>query len=643
MIVPRTGHGRELWPVLLLLLVAVIVPTVCVLWFMKEAMRNERLAVRQKIENAYRSQLDTVVGELKTYWEDKEKALAEAESDTAAPEIFANLVTDGVCDSVIIYDSSGRLRYPSSAQIPSATEEHESLEWGEAGRLEYEQNSPAAAAVAYAKIAEQATDLSLPARALQAQARCLAKTGQKQAAVEILAVTLADAKYRDAKDTNGRLIVPNAQLFALQLIDDPTHSDYKRTLELVVLQLTNYSDPGLPSSQRRFLMKELQALVPDCPPFPTLAAENLAADYLESNPRLPAAIYLMPTPLPDLWQLASPNKTVVALFRQQSIVSDMQALVETQISLTGASLKILPPTNERPHPAPFLAVPIGEQLSNWQLALYLEGPDPFAATADKRIASYLWTGILVIVVIAMLALLLARYVSRQMRLTRLKNDLIATVSHELKTPLSSMRVLVDTLLEGRCRNTQQEREYLHLIAKENVRLSRLIDNFLTFSRMERHKQAFEFTDVRVEEIVREAQDAVRDRCESPGCRFDVDIAANLPIITGDRDALITVILNLLDNAYKYSEDDKHIALRAYAADANVCLEVEDNGAGLSPRAIKKIFDRFYQVDQSLSRETGGCGLGLSIVKFIVDAHGGKIDVKSQVGKGSTFTVKLPIT
>ena len=161
--------------------------------------------------------------------------------------------------------------------------------------------------------------------------------------------------------------------------------------------------------------------------------------------------------------------------------------------------------------------------------------------------------------------------------------------------------------------------------------------------MERRKQAFEFADVRVEEIVREAQDAVRERFEAPGCRFDVEIAPNLPMITGDRDALITVILNLLDNAYKYSEDDKHIVLRAYAADANVCLEVEDNGAGLSPRAIKKIFDRFYQVDQSLSRETGGCGLGLSIVKFIVDAHGGKIDVKSQVEKGSTFTVKLPIT
>jgi signal transduction histidine kinase len=115
------------------------------------------------------------------------------------------------------------------------------------------------------------------------------------------------------------------------------------------------------------------------------------------------------------------------------------------------------------------------------------------------------------------------------------------------------------------------------------------------------------------------------------------------MITGDQDALVTVLLNLLDNAFKYSADEKHIVLRAYAADKNICLEVEDNGVGLSRRAVKKIFDRFYQVDQSLSRETGGCGLGLSIVKFIIDAHKGKIDVESQPGKGSTFTVKLPVT
>lgn len=642
MIVPKTGHGRELWPVLLLLLVAVIVPTLCVLWFMKQAMRNERLAVRQKIEDAYRPQLDKVVERLETYWQEKVKALAEVDPAVEAPETFASLVKNGVCDSAIIYDSSGQLRYPAAAQMPTVEQEDNSAEWVKAGQLEYGQNNPSAAAEAYAKIAEQSTDASIVARALQARARCLTKAGQTEAAIKILTDTLTDTKYGDANDTNGRLIVPNAELFALRLMDDPAHPGYKKTVELLVGRLMDYSDSAMPSNQRRFLMGQLQTLVPDCPPFPTLNAENLAADYLESNPQIPNGLSLMHTRLPELWQLASADKTVIALFSQQRIVSDMQSLINDQISLTNASAEILLPAKEPLWPLPFLTIPAGKYLPNWQLALHLEGPDPFAAAADKQIASYLWTGMLVIVVISILALVLARHVGRQMKLTRLKSDLIATVSHELKTPLSSMRVLVDTLLEGRCRDGHQEREYLQLIAKENVRLSRLIDNFLTFSRMERNKKAFEFADVGVDDIIRAAQDAVRDRFESPGCHFDVEIAPNLPTITADQDALVTVLLNLLDNAFKYSADEKHIVLRAYAANGTICLEVEDNGVGLSRRAVRKIFDRFYQVDQSLSRETGGCGLGLSIVKFIVDAHGGTIAVSSQPGKGSTFTVKLPI-
>ena len=339
--------------------------------------------------------------------------------------------------------------------------------------------------------------------------------------------------------------------------------------------------------------------------------------------------------------MGTPDKVIVALFREESFLDNMQSLAEPDVPLPGVSVKLLPAQAKQPARESFLSVPAGEYLPEWQLALYLEGPDPFAAAADRQIAAYLWTGLLVAVAIGLSALLAGRYLLRQMKLTRLKNDFIAAVSHELKTPLSSMRVLVDTLLEGHYQSGQQASEYLQLVAKENERLSRLIDNFLAFSRMERNKRAFEFAGVAPGEIVTAAADVVRGKFESQGCRFDVQIAEDLPTITADRDALATVLLNLLDNAYKYSGDNRQIALRAYAAGGGVCLEVEDNGVGMSRRAIRKIFDRFYQVDRSLSRSAGGCGLGLSIVKFIVDAHGGSIEAKSQPGEGSTFTVRLP--
>ena len=233
-------------------------------------------------------------------------------------------------------------------------------------------------------------------------------------------------------------------------------------------------------------------------------------------------------------------------------------------------------------------------------------------------------------------------VGRQIKLSRLKNDFIATVSHELKTPLASMRVLADTLLEGSYEDQKQTKEYLELICKENKRLSGLIDNFLTFSRMERNKQAFEMVRTSPAAIARAAAEAVRTEFSQSPCKFDVNINDDLPDVLADRDAIVTVLVNLLDNAYKYSYDDKHIELNVFAQDRSVCFRVSDNGIGMSRRAARNIFKRFYQVDRSLSRHAQGCGLGLSIAKFIIEAHKGTISVDSEPGKGSTFTVKLPV-
>jgi len=122
----------------------------------------------------------------------------------------------------------------------------------------------------------------------------------------------------------------------------------------------------------------------------------------------------------------------------------------------------------------------------------------------------------------------------------------------------------------------------------------------------------------------------------------MDLPGDLPHVRADRDAIVTVILNLLDNAWKYSGDIKAIQVRAYPVDGSVFIDVSDNGVGMSRREMNRIFDKFYQVDQTLARKASGCGLGLSIVKFILDAHGGAITVKSQPGKGSTFTIQLPV-
>jgi signal transduction histidine kinase len=203
-----------------------------------------------------------------------------------------------------------------------------------------------------------------------------------------------------------------------------------------------------------------------------------------------------------------------------------------------------------------------------------------------------------------------------------------------------MRVLVDSLLEDQSLNPTKTRDYLQLIAGENLRLSRLIENFLTFSRIERNRQSFEFSQTRPANVIQSAVQAARERFQ-PDCDLKVEISPELPPVYADEDALVTVLLNLLDNAYKYTPSDKRIVVQAYPENGQVVFAVQDNGIGIAPRDQKRIFRRFFQVDRRLARETGGVGLGLSIVEFIVRAHGGAVLVKSQSGAGSTFAVRLP--
>ncbi len=288
----------------------------------------------------------------------------------------------------------------------------------------------------------------------------------------------------------------------------------------------------------------------------------------------------------------------------------------------------------------FMSLDLDPFFPGWKVDLYFFAGTFNEATKRQKII-YIWTAALVILVMLIVSGLAGKVMVKQARINRLKNDFVATVSHELKTPLASMRVLIDTIIEGNYRDQSQVREYLELVAKENKRLTGLIDNFLTFSRMERNKHAFNIVSTDAGEIAEDAAEAVRTRFEQNGNTLKITVDADAGEIKADHDAMVTVLVNLLNNAWKYSGDDKKIALNVYRKDGVVNFEVSDNGVGMNKRVVRKMFDRFYQADSSLARKAEGCGLGLSIVKFIVDAHSGTIEVESEAGKGTVFTVSLP--
>jgi signal transduction histidine kinase len=289
--------------------------------------------------------------------------------------------------------------------------------------------------------------------------------------------------------------------------------------------------------------------------------------------------------------------------------------------------------------------PLGANLGRWRLGLLATAGDPFNETSQQRQAVHVWIAILVVAVTCVLAWLLAGILRRRLRLAQLKNDLVATVSHELKTPLASIRLLVDTLLEADGKPADknspvQVREYLQLIAQENARLTRLIDNFLTFSRMERGMQNFDFQVIDLQEVNSQAAAVFREHWPDADSCLQIEEGPQA-FVLGDLDSLVTAVGNLLENAWKYSDEQKQIVLSASSNGERATIAVRDNGIGLPPRAASHVFDRFFQVDQRVARTQGGCGLGLSIVQAIIQAHGGEAQVESQLGVGSTFTLCMP--
>lgn len=617
---------------------AALVPVLCMLWFMTIALRNERLAVQQRLTEVYQTHLVSVQRQITAHWKNRQNAL-EVSANGSAAEQFLAIVRADLADSAVIYNPTGKTLYPTPNAPSSEIAAPDPADWTAACDWEFRRTNYPSAAETYGLIARTTTDLSLKAKALQSQARCLVKAGQSDPAVAILSQMSQDASLAAAASDHGTLIVPNAQLLLLKLLADPASALFQRTAAALAERLANYRDSALSSSQRRFLMEEMRALAPAVAHFPTLLAEQLAADYLEQDPAWPLESNLQPAGKAGLWRLTSSSRTAVALLHEDRLRTEIQAF---SLALSNAAVILLPPGESPAAMRLFPPIEAGEMLPGWRLALSFTGPNPIEATSARETRVHFWGGLLSMLFIALVAMAAGRYVAAQMRLARLKNDLVSTVSHELRTPLSSMQAIVDTLLAGRYRDPQQLRTYLSLLTHENQRLSHLIENFLSFTRLEQHRQRFQFAPLRIENLVQDSIAALQDRYPLAADCVQAEIPPGLPDVRGDLEALTTVLINLLDNAWKYTETTKQIAVRARLEDGAVLLAVTDNGIGLTDQQSRHVFDRFYQADQGLSRQVGGCGLGLSIVQSIVKAHGGSVAIASEPGKGSTFTVRLPL-
>src|SRR6266568_5405912 len=275
------------------------------------------------------------------------------------------------------------------------------------------------------------------------------------------------------------------------------------------------------------------------------------------------------------------------------------------------------------------------------LATKYHGTSIQALSSHFLQTSYLILGCLTIFMVGGIALSY-RSVSKEVALAKLKSDFVSNVSHELRTPLSLIRLYAETLEMGRLNNPDKYQEYYRIIRKESERLTTLINNILDFSKIEAGKKAYDFRETDVAELVRTTLDSYRYQIEQNGFAFEECIEENLPKIKADREAIARSLLNLVNNAVKYSSDEKSLAVRVSRRNGSVNMEVIDKGIGIPRPEQEKIFEKFYRVSDPLVHNTKGSGLGLSLVRHVVDAHGGRVWVESVPGKGSKFSIELPI-
>ncbi len=231
-------------------------------------------------------------------------------------------------------------------------------------------------------------------------------------------------------------------------------------------------------------------------------------------------------------------------------------------------------------------------------------------------------------------------ITEEKRVEAIKKDFVANVSHELRTPLASIKGYSETLLDEGLGDSDNSKEFLRIIDKHATRMSRLIDDLLILSRLESQQISVECAPLDMGELIGLSITTFSKQARDKGIELASEVSGELPSALGDRDRLEQVLVNLLDNAIKYTPAGGSVKVSAYIEDGSIRIDVADTGIGIPPKDMPRIFERFYRVDKARSRELGGTGLGLAIVKHIMQVHGNRVWVESELGKGSRFSFTL---
>ncbi len=634
--------------VALLFVLAVFVPSLVLAWLAVRSLRDQQFVLERQQSLLLQGLADRLARDAETYLDDRQRefvAQVETLMAESSPADLSRRFDDSIrktwplADVGFVVTLSGNLLSPSPWGRPDARSFciANSAFLGNREAVEVYWNTPKGS-INLSRLDEKASTVATPnqMRAQQptSQSQQFSTVDQVQQPVQQAQV----AQQVEQQDAN--LLKNNSYQ-----VKNP-----KRVVTPQQAILPQYGPGGQPTQQKEAADNESSKVAAAEAEFRQLigeSSEGTLARFVDNKlklmfwyrpPRDPSLVFGAQLQLPKLIADLRPVVHVEAPLHEEVCVALLDD-VARPLAVSHASFQ--PVSWKRP----FVATEIGESLPHWEMAVYLL--DPSKLTQSARTLT-LTIGLLVTVLVLAIGVggwLLVTDLRRQLTLARQKTDFVSNVSHELKTPLTSIRMFSELLAEGRVTDPAKQRNYLQVITAEAARLTRLINNVLDFSRLERGEKKYAFVRCDLGAVVTETVETYRPHLEQAGFKLELDTPPAPVFVNGDRDALAQVLVNLLSNAEKYSDGRKeiHIELRQCAQPLPFLeVRVLDRGLGVPPGTEERIFEQFYRAHDSLSSGIQGSGLGLTLARQIARAHGGEVSHEPREGGGSCFALRLPV-
>jgi signal transduction histidine kinase len=688
-----------------------MLPTIVLGYLAIRTAETEKLVVWERLKESYTSianmasdHLEYVLSLAEGDFRGSVSALTDYDKD-ALQRLSHQLENEhGVISQVFFVNASGKMIFPEDPRRMQQNDRNASLSQEEKDifesyladgeRQEFKHNNPQYAIYDYQKILSDLKDPVYKAIALNGMARCYAKLGSNQEAIDHYNEIIDN--YIDV--TDGWLQMATVAYLQLYSIHK-TMGDTDAAIEALMSLYGSLSDRGwnldaeeisyFADKTRRHLLTyrdrgdtffssladrfaetdtkviQLVRLQRFLKNYGRLAADDMkkVVNRADGDPELMLHLRRSTNTGPYFlsyisMKRKSSDSPALAGFQVDldylasqgfnEILSELLISDDVTLAILNENNEVVttPPGMEYSTPIPSgkpITTAVSSSLPFWKVGLYPKDPQSLERLTRRKAGLRIFMIAGLILTIAFGIYLAMREARREAELARLRSDFVANVSHELRTPLSSIQIFSETLKQNRTTSREKQEQYLDTISSESDRLARLVDNVLNFSRLERHAKEFDFRLTNIGEVVGSAVEAYRFYAEQRGATINLNIAPELPQMEADAEAISQMVINLVDNAVKYSEDEGEITVNVFRRGGNIIIQVVDRGVGINEEDLKKIFDKFYRGKNVANLGTGGTGLGLTLAKAVAEAHGGDIRVRSKEGAGSRFSAILPLS